>query len=191
MQIPSYTMFVGPMFGGKTTRLLSEIDRLKFKKKEVRLFKPIIDDRYDDDSIVSHSGMKHNATTIESGVEIMQSMLDDVDDVDVIAVDEAFMIPGCAEALQYMFSLGKSIIVSSLDLSASCKAFKEIELMMPFATKIIKCPAVCVECGNDAFYTDFIEKLDSHMCNGTEIIVGGDDTYRAVCYNHHSFFSKK
>ena len=58
------------------------------------------------------------------------------DDVDVIAVDEAFMIDGVAESLLRLFREGKTIVVSSLQLSASGNVFEEIRDMMPWATKV-------------------------------------------------------
>ncbi len=179
MQIPSFTLFVGPMFGGKTTKLLTEIDRLKYQKKNVCLFKPMIDDRYDASNVVSHVGLKHDAIPVKCGDDIIKDLLNKSDNVDVIAVDEAFMIQGCADALKYLFSLGKSIIVASIDLNASCKPLVEITSMMPYATSITKCPAVCVECGNDAYYT--YRSID----DDAEILIGGAELYEAVCFNHH------
>ncbi len=180
MQTHSFKMFVGPMFGGKTTKLLAEIDRLKYKKKNVCLFKPMIDNRYDENAIVSHNGIKHNAISVATGDDILKIVLDVENSLDVIAVDEAFMINDCADALVYMFKRRKSILVSSLDLSASYAPFHEITKMMPYATKIVKCPAICHECEEDAYYTECcIQKNE-------EILVGGGDIYRPVCFKHYS-----
>lgn len=62
------------------------------------------------------------------------------DEYDVVAVDEAFMIPGASWVLIDLFKKGKTIVVSSLDLSATGKAFDEVEAMFPWATHIEKCP---------------------------------------------------
>ena len=39
-------MFVGPMFGSKTTRLIAALDRYKYQGKRIAAFKPFIDERY-------------------------------------------------------------------------------------------------------------------------------------------------
>jgi thymidine kinase len=102
----------------------------------------------------------------------------------VVAVDEAFMIPGASWVLIDLFKKGKTIVVSSLDLSATGKAFDEIEAMFPWATHIEKCPAVCTVCGQDAFYTH--KKVEDIA----EITVGGSELYEPRCWKHHSYFNE-
>ena len=59
MQVnPRFEIFTGPMFGGKTTRLLSALERYAYQNKNILLFKPSIDTRYSKDSVVTHSGLK-------------------------------------------------------------------------------------------------------------------------------------
>jgi thymidine kinase len=104
--------------------------------------------------------------------------------VDVVAVDEAFMIEGIADALIDVFRLGKTVIVSSIDLSSSCKPFPEMTKMFPWATNIQKCPAVCTVCNNDAYYT--IRKTESE----DEISVGGSEMYEPRCWFHHDHMNE-
>ena len=176
-------MFVGPMFGSKTTRLLAAIDRYKYQKKNVAAFKPKIDDRYSSLEISTHAGGKFPAIPIESGDDLFFWWTENSSNYDIIAVDEAFMIPDISNALISMFSCGTDIIVSSLDLSATLRSFDEIERMLPWATKIEKCPAVCTTCNRDAFYT--YRKVDGIA----EITVGGSDLYEPRCWEHHDQFT--
>ena len=101
----------------------------------------------------------------------------------MIAVDEAFMIEGSAESLLSLFRSGKTVVVSSLQLSATGKVFSEIRDMMPWATTIEICPAVCTVSGLDAYYTH--RKFDSM----NEITVGGSDLYEPRCWFHHSYMN--
>jgi thymidine kinase len=104
---------------------------------------------------------------------------------DVVAVDEAFMIEGIAKALLILYRKGKTIVVSSLQLSASGVVFEEVRDMMPWATKIEVCPAVCPLTGRDAFYTHRkLEGLD-------EITVGGSDLYEPRCWEHHGYMNQR
>ena len=108
---PTWTMFVGPMFGSKTTRLVAAIDRYRYQNREIAVFKPKMDTRYEDTKITTHAGAKVSATCVSSGKDIVEAVLE-MPSCDVVAVDEAFMIDGCADALLFLFRLGKSIVVS-------------------------------------------------------------------------------
>ncbi len=173
-----FTMFVGPMFGGKTTKLLSAIDRYKYQGREILAFKPDVDERYSKEEIVTHWGHKLNASRVSDGAEITAKVINYTDDV-VIAVDEAFMIPGAGKNLVALFSFGHTILVSSLQLSSDFTPYAEMQTMMPFATKIEVCPAVCSTCGADAHYTLKVGGRSDH-----QIEVGGPEMYQPKCFKH-------
>lgn len=181
MHNPSFVVYVGCMFGSKTSKLLMELERFKYQKKSVIVFKPRLDDRYSQDDVVSHSGWSVPATTVKTGADIL-GILSDIDGAppDVIAVDEAFMIPGITQALVWLFRNGFNVVVSTLDLSSAGKPFNEVEKMLPWATHIEKCVAVCTVCGQDAFYTH--KKLIDE--DNQEIQVGGDELYEPRCFLH-------
>ena len=183
MNIPEFIIFTGPMFGSKTTNLLGAIDRYRYQNKNVVTFKPKLDDRYDISKIVTHNGGSVDAHVIRHGNDIMDFVQARPEKIDVIAVDEAFMTDGVADALITLFRSGITIIVSSLDLSATCNSFSEVTTMLPWATKIKKCPAVCTICSQDAYYTyKKVKNLD-------EIAVGGSDLYEPRCWYHHDAVS--
>lgn len=176
---PTLTIYAGPMFSSKTTRLLSDLERYKLQRKKSVVFKPSIDDRYSADEIVSHSGWKHPATVVKTGADVLKYLSDAEETPDVIAVDEAFMVSGIADVLIWLYRSGITIVVSSLDMSYAGKPFREVEKLMPWATKVEKCTAVCTECGRDAFYTH------KKLITGEEIEVGGAELYEPRCFAHH------
>lgn len=172
------------MFSNKTTFLLSYVEKCKYQKKKVIAFKPKKDNRYGDEEIVSHNGWKIPAHVIETGDDIIRTLASDDVVYDVIAIDELFMVPGAAAALVWAFRSGISVVASTLDLSSRCKSFAEVKKILPWATKIIKCTAVCEVCGADARYTHMKADLE-----GTgEIFVGGASEYEPRCAVHHPFF---
>ena len=97
----------------------------------------------------------------------------------VVAVDEAFMIKGSGEALVDLFKRGHTVLVSSLQISSDFTPYKELQLMMPFATKIEVCPSVCSTCGADAHYTQKTGGRSDH-----DIEVGGAEMYQPKCFLH-------
>jgi thymidine kinase len=171
-----FVIFTGPMFGGKTSRMFSQLERAKYQKKVIKLFKPNIDTRYSNKSVVSHNGNRWESIPISDGKEIY----DNLGKADVIAVDEAFMIPNVAEVLLDLYKKGKQIYVSSLQLSSEGTAFPEMTKMFPWATKVEVCPAVCF-CGNDAYYTITLTEKEE------EVTIGGKETYEPRCKEHTNF----
>jgi len=179
---PEFIIFTGPMFGSKTTRMLGALERYKYQHKSVLAFKPRMDNRYSESRITTHSGMTFPACVVTSGAEILDEV--QKQDPDVIAVDEAFMIDDSAQVLLQLFRYGKTIVVSSLQLSASGKVFTEVRDMMPWATRVEVCPAVCMTTGRDAYYTHRkVQDLD-------EITVGGHDLYEPRCWEYHSYLNQ-
>lgn len=185
MRHPEFIIFTGPMFGSKTTRLMAVVDRFKYQNRKVLAFKPKMDDRYDQADIVTHNGGKITASTIHDAAEIFMHLAESDDNYDVVAVDEAFMISGIADVLIWLYQRGITVVVSSLDMSATCKPFDELQKMMPWATKIEKCPAVCPVCNRDAYYT-YKKNND-----GIEIAVGGAELYEPRCFDHHPLMNKR
>lgn len=176
-RVREFVIFTGPMWSGKTTRLTAAVERHRIRRTEVLCFKPEIDGRYASSSIVTHSGSKMDAIPVNNGEQIVYNVNER--SPGVIAVDEAFMIEGCADALIEVFKKGVSVYVSSIELSANLKSFPEIEKMMPFATRVEKCTAVCVSCGEDAALTH------RRVPSLEEISVGGADSYEPMCWNCH------
>lgn len=179
---PTFNLYVGPMFSGKTSMLLLSLEKHKHQGKKCIVFKPKIDDRYSATNVVSHGGAQASSVAVASGADVLKYLSDLDSQPQVVAVDEAFMIPGIADALIYLYRLGMTILVSTLEISAACKPFNEPERMMPWATEIHKMSAACVVCGSDAFYT--YKKED----NDNEIEVGGVELYEPRCRHHHPYF---
>jgi len=182
-RIPEFIIFAGPMFGSKTTRLLATVDRFRYQNRNVIAFKPSLDERYSSVEICTHNGGTLPANAVKTGDDIIRTIeLNDVD-IDVVAVDEAFMIEGISDVLLKLFREGKTIVVSSLQLSATGNVFTEVRDMMPWATKIEICPAVCTVTGLDAYYTH--RKFNDMK----EITVGGSDLYEPRCWFYHSYMN--
>ncbi len=177
MKTPELKIYTGPMFGGKTTRMLAALERYQYQHRKTMLFKPKVDIRYSEEKVVTHKGQEHTSILVQAGSEIFMKGIT----ADVVAVDELFMIPDSAEVLLRLFKRGKTILVSTLQLSSQPEgytAFHQVKELMPWATSIEVCPAVCAKCDRDAYYT---ERLSP---NEKEVLIGGPESYQPVCWNH-------
>ncbi len=179
-----FVLYVGPMFSGKTTSLLAELDRYKFKNKKILLIKPKIDERYSVSKVCTHSGQSMDSVSINY-INDFKSAGINLLNYDVLAVDEAFMIPNISNFLKSLYAQGMTIVVSSLDLSSSLEPFDEIQKMMPYATEIYKCTSICGKenCYNDAHLTYKLDGVGERASG--EIEVGGAEMYEPRCHAHH------
>lgn len=177
MKNPDLIMFVGPMFGSKTTRLIAALERYKYQGKTITAFKPMIDDRYSTGEIVTHNGGRIKAKCVTTGADIHDYMMSST--ANVVAIDEAFMIKNVSAAVINLYKSGVSVLISSLDLSSRAKPFEEISKIMPWATKIVKCPSVCSKCDRDAYFT--FRKFDDDR----ELLIGGSEMYEPRCFKHY------
>jgi thymidine kinase len=178
MNNPEFIVYCGPMFSSKTSSLLATLEKYKYQHKKVIVFKPNIDDRYSISEVVTHGGWKVPAVCVKSGSEILEYLMSHDEEPQVVAVDEAFMIPGSADALTWLYTYGFTVVVSSLEMSSAGKPFTEIEKMLPWATQVNKCSAVCTVCGRDAHFTH------KKQTGGEEIEVGGSELYEPRCAQH-------
>ena len=62
-------VIAGCMFAGKTEELIRRIKVLEFAKKNIKIFKPAIDDRYSVTKIVSHAGSSVEALVISKAID--------------------------------------------------------------------------------------------------------------------------
>ena len=190
-----FILYAGPMFSSKTTKLLMEADTRQYRKQKIISFKSRLDNRYSDvGEIVTHNFNKMPAFLVDTGDEII-NILSKQTEVDVVLIDELFMIKGSSEACISLFKKGYTIIASSIDLSFQGEPFLEVQKIMPFCTRIEKCAAVCTVCGEDARYTfkknnvKFVEEFESDK-SIDPIQVGGSELYEPRCQEHYNYMQE-
>ncbi len=182
-----FVLYTGPMFSSKTTKLLARVDRSKYQKKKSISFKPDIDNRYSiDNQIVTHNDSHMQSCGVAKGEDILEIVASN-QPVDIIAIDELFMIPGGGSACIELFKKGYDVYVSSIELDYLGNPFEEVKEIMPYCTQIVKCKAVCSVCQEDARYT--AKKMDMNIAVPSDSVlqVGGDETYEARCQLHHNY----
>ena len=106
-------VIVGPMFSGKSEELIRRLRRAEIGKQRVQIFKPMIDQRYSKNGIVSHSGLEIASELVGTGSEILEKV---APRTEVVGIDEAqFLGEGIVAACARLAELGKRVIVAGLD----------------------------------------------------------------------------
>jgi thymidine kinase len=142
----------------------------------VKIFKPRIDARYSDNSIVSHNEQSLPSILIENINEIIKH----VNDSQVIGIDEAqFFNDDIVNICNSLASEGKRIIVAGLDQDYTGKPFEPIPQLLAIAEYITKQHAICVVCGNPA------DKTQRKISESKRVVVGAADIYEARCRKCH------
>ena len=77
---------VGPMFSGKSEELIRRLRRAEIAKQRVQIFKPVIDQRYAKNGIVSHSGLELDSELVTTGEDILAKV---APRTEVVGIDEA------------------------------------------------------------------------------------------------------
>src|ERR1700674_3124996 len=78
-------VIAGSMFSGKSEELIRRLRRAQIARQKVQIFKPLVDNRYSDDYIVSHSEMRIASQNVRSSDELV-TLVDE--DTEVVGIDE-------------------------------------------------------------------------------------------------------
>lgn len=173
----------GSMFAGKTEELIRRITRIQFAKKEVIVFKPEIDDRYDKQMVVSHSARKVKSIPVPSSKAILES-LDHFPYA--VAIDEAqFFDRGIINVAEYLADNGVRVIVAGLDLDFRGEPFGVMPDFLCRAEYVTKLQAICQVCGDPATRTQRI--IDGKPANYDDeiVLVSAKEKYEARCRHCH------
>jgi thymidine kinase len=166
----------GSMFSGKTEELIRRIRRAGIAKQRVKVFKPKIDNRYSEYSIVSHNETSFPSEVIENTEEILEKSFD----TEVIGIDEAqFFDNSLIDVCQRLADAGKRVIVAGLDQDYKASPFEPMPQLLAIAEYITKTLAVCVVCGAPANRTQRVSESNER------VLVGGGEHYEARCRLHH------
>lgn len=184
-------IILGPMFSGKTTKLLEIMDTLDSKGIKYMTIKPNIDNRYNDSDknnfIVSHNLIKRECNVISDLKTLYQELkdnnskyTDELDKIQYVLIDEAQFFNNLYNfTLLCLERLRINVIVTGLDGDFQRKAMGEILNLLPIANKIIKLSSKCEICKEDAIFTH-------RLVNDSEqVLIGGSDKYIPLCRNHY------
>ena len=163
----------GPMFSGKTEELIRRVRRARYARQRVQVFKPIIDDRYAAQAIVSHNHDSLPGMAVED-VAAIRAGLDP--QAEVIGIDEVqFFGDDVTDLCQELANRGCRVIAAGLDQDYRAEPFGPMPRLLCVAEYITKLLSICVKCGNPAGHSF---RLAS---DAQQVLVGATDQYEARC----------
>jgi thymidine kinase len=161
------------MFSGKSEELIRRLRRAQIARQKVQIFKPMLDTRYADDHIVSHSEMRIASRAVRTSRELLETV---DSNTEVVGIDEGQFfdaeLPAVCTALA---DQGKRVIVAGLDQDYLGKPFDPMPQLLAIAEFITKTHAICMVCGNPANHTQRL------VPSGDRVLLGAHGMYEARC----------
>lgn len=168
-------VILGPMFSGKTSRLVEVYKQCKFCNIPVIVINHSIDNRYDDELLSTHDKIKIPCIKTEK----LRNVFDNpslLQDCEVILINEGQFFTDLYDSVVTMLSKGKQIYVCGLDGDFERKKFGQILDIIPLCDKVAKLTSLCSLCknGKPGIFSKRI------TCETEQTVVGADN-YIPVC----------
>lgn len=173
----------GSMFSGKSEELIRRVRRATFANLKVQVFKPLIDNRYAKDSVVSHNGSSIVARPLRDINEIYEHL---EQQIDIIGIDEAqFFANDIVQIVEDLANKGIRVIVAGLDTDFRGEPFGPMPELMALSESVTKLNAICPICGSPASRTQRLINGKPASYDDQIILVGASESYEPRCRHHH------
>jgi thymidine kinase len=190
----SLTVFFGPMFSGKTTKLLEELTRyIDVTDEKCLLVNHSFDDRdFSIGDVSSHNSSFKGVSKKIDTLKVGKLNFVDISNYNIIGIDEAQFFEDLEETVKVWISCGKNVVVSGLISDAFMNPFGKIYRLIPSADKVVQVHSICKEClkdYKDILTPDILNSMKApftkRICGGeNQIEVGAADKYIPVCRKH-------
>ena len=175
-------LILGPMFSGKSTRLIELMRKYVYKAKKTIMVKYYADQRYSQKSeVVTHDLIKYDSINCK----ILRNSFDTFKEYDVIGIDEGQFFADLVEVCEELAVMGKIVLIAALNGDFRMEPFPVIQRIIAKADKIKLLKAYCFNCHKDAKFS-----LRIVQSNET-VLIGAGESYKPACRECHVFFSKQ
>jgi thymidine kinase len=170
------------MFSGKSEEMIRRLRRAEIAGQKVVIFKPHIDDRFDDSDVVSHAGIRMRAVPVSSVAQLEALARG----FEVVGIDEVqFFDRAVVDVALALADDGSRVIAAGLDQDFRRLPFGPIPELLSHAEFVDKLQAVCHRCGGPATTTQRLVDGRPAPYSGATIVVGANEQYEARCRDCH------
>jgi len=178
----SLHLILGPMFSGKSTRLIQHIRLFRTLRYNIVIIKPDIDKRYSDTSICTHN--QDMETCIAIPVDHISNVIEteEYKNADIIMIEEGQFFINLYKNVKHMLDVDKkNIYIAALNGDSNRNLFGEIYMLLPLCHDIEWLTSLCIRCKNGT-HAIYSKKMDN---NTEQILIASNDKYEAVCLTHY------
>ena len=170
MKTGKITLLLGPMFSGKSSILLSEIDKATIAKIPCCIVRPKTDTR----KFFTHSKRESHICD-NFNVEDLKDI--PAEKYEVICVDEGQFFKSLSYSLEWAKN-GKRVFISALNGDRHQNEWKTTQEMVPLVDEIVFLKAVCSRCGS--YEASFSYKENDTSTDQVDI-GGSAESFIALC----------
>ena len=165
-------IIAGGMFSGKSEELIRRLRRAVIARQRVQVFKPILDDRFATDEVVSRDDRRLKAVAVATSAELLSRV---EIGVQVVGIDEVqFFDAGVVDVAMQLADAGIRVVAAGLDQDYMRRPFGPMPALLAVAEEVSKMHAVCVRCRGAAHYSQ-------RVSGGNAQVEVGDSSYEARC----------
>jgi thymidine kinase len=150
------TLIYGPMFSGKTTKLIEIYKEMLAQKKNCIAINYELDTRYGKNKIISHDGLAitcYSITNIDDFIN-NSATKELISSADFIFINEAQFFESILENVLYLTNiLKKNVVLCGLDLDYKRQKFGTMMDLLSKATNVFKMTGKCVKCNGASCYS--------------------------------------
>lgn len=146
LEIGYLEIIIGPMFSGKTSKLLDLYKQYTFCDVKVAVINHSEDTRYDANMLSSHDKVMIHCIQTTSLSHLTNE--DEIYDAGVILINEGQFFADLYGFVFDMLKFNKKIYVSGLDGDFERKKFGQILDLIPLCDKVTKMTSLCSLCKN-------------------------------------------
>jgi thymidine kinase len=177
-------VIAGSMYAGKTEELVRRIRRIEYAKRSVLVFKPIIDNRYGTNEVISHDNTRIASININNASEILDYIKNPLPYA--VAIDEVqFLNEEVIHVCEKLADKGVRVIVAGLDKDFRGEPFGVMPELLARAEFVTKLDAICQLCGAPATRTQRLINGVPAKYTDPIIKVGAKEQYEARCRHCH------
>jgi thymidine kinase len=171
------------MYAGKSEELIRRARRALYAKRKVQVFKPRIDIRFDEQMVVSHMGIRHEALPVATVSELEKSI---DKDTHMVCIEEVqFFDDSIVDLCVRLADKGREVVCAGLDQDFARRPFGPIPLLLCAADEVIKLRAICMHCGRAASHTYRSIEGKPARADDPLILIGATESYEARCRACH------
>ena len=172
-------VITGGMFSGKSEELIRRMRRAEIARQRTQIFKPAIDNRFDEQRIISRDNRGIDAIAVNNAAQLRANL---VFGVKVVGIDEVqFFDAPIVDLCMDLADAGIRVIAAGLDQDYSRRPFGPMPALLAVAEYVSKMHAVCVRCGGPAHYSQ-------RVAGGESQIEVGDVSYEARCRSCYELY---
>ena len=185
----SLYFYYSSMDSGKSTYLLQAAHNYESAGKRVLLLTPVVDDRFGAGKITSRIGLAKDAVSISDSENLLDRVRaeHEASRLTCVMIDESQFLneQQVWQLSDVVDQLRIPVLCFGLRTDAFGKVFPGSQELLAIADELCEIKSICKRCEKKATMQLRLDSDGNPVRSGSQIQIGGNDTYLSVCRKHY------